>query len=54
MTVAFAVAVIAGLSVAFWRLARTEDVDLAVMTGGAAFVAAFGMAFAALTYVQGD
>ncbi|MFH8441459.1 hypothetical protein ACH4D3_09570 [Streptomyces sp. NPDC018026] len=53
VALAVAAAMVLGLLVAFWRLARTENVDLAVMAGGAAFVAAFGMAFAVLTYVRG-
>ncbi|MET8488223.1 hypothetical protein ABZV76_30510 [Streptomyces tendae] len=55
-TVALAVAgaMVLGLLVAFWRLARTKNVDLAVIAGGTTFVAVFGMAFAAMTYMQGD
>ncbi|GAA2275693.1 hypothetical protein GCM10010145_38370 [Streptomyces ruber] len=51
---AIAAGVISGLAVAFWRLARTGDVDQAVMTGGGAFVGALGVAFAVLTYVHRD
>ncbi|MEU2993877.1 hypothetical protein ABZ772_26815 [Streptomyces griseoincarnatus] len=55
-TVALALtgAVAVALLVAFWRLARTGDVDMALTNGGAAFVAAVGVTFIVLTYMQGD
>ncbi|MFI8092591.1 hypothetical protein ACIF9R_30425 [Streptomyces sp. NPDC086080] len=55
-TVALALtgAVAVALLVAFWRLARTGDVDVALTNGGAAFVAAVGVTFVVLTYMQGD
>ncbi|MGW0610122.1 hypothetical protein [Streptomyces sp. NPDC002788] len=49
---AVAVAVICGLTAAFWRLARTNVVDDAVMLGGGVFVAAFTVTFMAVTYVH--
>lgn len=47
-----AVALICALAIAFWRLARTKNVDQALMTGGGVFVAAFTVAFMVMTYVH--
>ncbi|MGV9909345.1 hypothetical protein [Streptomyces tendae] len=56
MTVAFAVAVALDLAllVAFWRLARTENVDVALTYGGTAFVAALTVIFMVMTYMRGE
>ncbi|MFI9466636.1 hypothetical protein ACIHBQ_04080 [Streptomyces sp. NPDC052492] len=54
MALALTGAVAVALLVAFWRLARTGDVDVALTNGGAAFVAAVGVTFVVLTYMQGD
>ncbi|GGN91868.1 hypothetical protein GCM10011579_089160 [Streptomyces albiflavescens] len=53
VTLAIAVAMICALLVALWRLARTGDLDQALMTGGGVFVAVFTMAFMAMTYMSG-
>jgi hypothetical protein len=49
-----AVGLICALVIAFWRLARTKNVDQALMTGGGVFVAAFTVAFMVMTYVHPD
>ncbi|MCL6669592.1 hypothetical protein [Streptomyces panaciradicis] len=54
VTLAIAVAMISALLVALWRLARTGNLDQAVMTGGGVFVAVFTMAFMVMTYLSGD
>ncbi|MER6123889.1 hypothetical protein ABT173_14760 [Streptomyces sp. NPDC001795] len=56
MTAALAVAlaVICGLGVAFWRLARTRSVDQALTTGGGVFMAVAMLAFVVLTYLRSD
>ncbi|QKW00208.1 MULTISPECIES: hypothetical protein [unclassified Streptomyces] len=55
-TVALALmgAVAVALLVAFWRLARTGDVDVALTNGGAVFMGAAGLALMVLTYMQRD
>ncbi|MFF0035234.1 hypothetical protein ACFYRG_03310 [Streptomyces mirabilis] len=53
VALAIAVAMICALLVAFWRLARTGNLDQAVMTGGGVFVAVFTMAFMVMTYMSG-
>lgn len=50
---ALAVAMICALLGAFWCLARTGNLDQALMAGGGAFVAVFGVTFPVATYVSG-
>ncbi|MFC9317405.1 hypothetical protein ACFTWR_23935 [Streptomyces nigra] len=51
---AMALAAICGLGAAFWRLARTDSVDQAVVTGGGVFIAVAMLAFVVLTYLRSD
>ena len=49
---AIAVAAICALAAGFWWLARTQDVDKAMVTGGGVFAFVATMAFLVLTYVR--
>ncbi|MGW2655790.1 hypothetical protein ACWC1D_19345 [Streptomyces sp. NPDC001478] len=51
---AVATGMICGMGTAFWRLARTDDVDQAVTAGGTVFLAVATLAFIVLTYVGSD
>jgi hypothetical protein len=53
-TLAIALAGICGLVAAFWRLARTDSVDQAVLMGGSVFIAVAMLAFVVLTYLRSD